>query len=46
MMANLGIIRKQDNKILFSASIDGVPKRIYMIRKDSVDFLERAGDYG
>ena len=45
MMANLGIIRKQDNKILFSASIDGVPKRIYMIRKDSVDFLERAGDY-
>ena len=41
MMANLGILRKQaDGKILTSASVDGVPKRIYMVRIDSVDYLE------
>lgn len=40
MMSNFGIIRKQDNKILTSATVDGVPKRIYMVRKDSVDLQE------
>lgn len=41
IMANLGILRKQaDNKILTSATVDGVPKRIYMVRIDSVDYLE------
>jgi hypothetical protein len=40
MMANFGIIRKQDNKILTSATVDGVPKRIYMVRIDSVDSQE------
>lgn len=41
MMANMGIIRKQaDGKILSSASVGGVSKRIYMVRIDSVDYLE------
>lgn len=39
MMANLGILRKQADKILSSATVDGVPKRIYMLRIDSVEYL-------
>lgn len=39
MMANLGILRKQADKILSSATVDGVPKRIYMVRIDSVEYL-------
>jgi hypothetical protein len=39
-MANLGILRKQADKILSSATVKGVPKRIYMVRIDSVDFIE------
>lgn len=39
MMANLGILRKQADKILSSATVDGVPKRIYMVRIDSVKYL-------
>ncbi len=40
MMANMGIIRKQDNKILSTATVEGVPKRIYMIRIDSIDSID------
>lgn len=40
MMANMGIIRKQDNKILTTTTVGGDPKRIYMIRIDSLDLLE------
>lgn len=39
MMANLGILRKQADKILSSATVDGAPKRIYMVRIDSVEYL-------
>lgn len=38
-MANLGILRKQADKVISSASVEGVPKRIYMVRIDSVDYL-------
>lgn len=38
-MANLGILRKQADKILSSATVDGAPKRIYMVRIDSVEYL-------
>lgn len=40
VMANLGILRKQGDKILSSATVEGTPKRIYMVRIDSVDFIE------
>ena len=39
-MANLGILRKQGDKILSSAPVEGVTKRIYMVRIDSVDNIE------
>lgn len=40
LMASLGILRKQDDKILSSATVAGVPKRIYMVRIDSVEYFE------
>jgi len=40
MMANLGILRKQGDKILSTATVDGYPKRIYMIRIDSVESID------
>lgn len=40
VMANMGILRKQDNKIISSATVNGATKRIYMVRKDSIDLLE------
>ena len=40
IMANLGILRKQGDKILSSAPVEGVTKRIYMVRIDSVDNID------